>query len=247
MTGVSAERRALLESGDAEAGTLAEALAIDHRVLLAAVLDDASPALRDAVERAQQLGILRRMTEIGAALHREVDADRLAELAAHPSDTARGWCCFAIAADASLGIEQLLERIRPFADDSAFTVREWAWMAARPVMVTDLDHSIDLLVPWTRRDSHRIRRFASESLRPRGVWAKQIGTLLQQPSLGEPILEPLRADPERYVQDSVGNWINDAAKSDPAWARAHCDRWERESPVPETVRIVARGLRSVGR
>lgn len=90
-----------------------------------------------------------------------------------------------------------------------------------------------------------MRRFASEALRPRGVWAAHIPALKQQPELGEPILHPLRADPSQYVQDSVANWINDAAKTRPDWAIELCAQWAAESDSAATTRIMKRALRSV--
>ena len=120
-------------------------------------------------------------------------------------------------------------------------------MAARPVLVADLDTSILILAGWTGDSSERLRRFASKALRPRGVWAAHIGVLKEEPERGEPILTPLRADTSRYVQDSVANWINDAAKTRPDWAFDLCHRWAEDGDSPATARIVARALRSVDR
>lgn len=234
-----------LNSGQAEAKTLSEALAIDHRALLSASVPHAPNALVHEVTEAQTLGILKRMTAIGAALLRSLSPDDLATLALHPSDTVRGWWCFATAADSTRNTQQLLTLAQPLADDPRFTVREWVWMALRPRLTADLAESIALLTPWTDQGSANVRRFASEALRPRGVWASHIATLKEHPNLGEPILEPLRSDTSRYVQDSVANWINDAAKSQPDWARTLCTRWDSESPTVETARITARALRSL--
>ena len=234
-----------LNTGSTSARTLAEALAIDHTILLRAVLPEAGDDLRTRVTEAQKLGILKRMTGIGAALADHLDPAEVELLAGHASDTVRGWACILLAARATAGPAVLLDQLRNFADDEHFAVREWVWMAARPTLVSDLDESIDILASWTSNPSERVRRFASEALRPRGVWAAHIPALKQQPERGEPILHPLRADPSRYVQDSVANWINDAAKTRPEWAIGLCDQWATEGGNVATARLVKRALRSV--
>ena len=234
-----------LNAGTTSARTLAEALAIDYRVLLQTVLPDADEELRTIVAEAQQLGILKRMTRIGAALADHLDVAEVERLAGHTSDTVRGWVCFLHASRATTDPAALLDQLRSFADDEHFAVREWVWMAARPTLISDLDTSIDLLAGWTGDPSERVRRFASEALRPRGVWAAHIPALKEQPELGEPILHPLHTDTSSYVQDSVANWINDAAKTRPDWAIELCERWTAESDTAATARIVKRALRSV--
>lgn len=245
MSDIARDHLAALNAGTAQAKTLTEALAIDHRALLVAAVPSASPELTAAVVSAQELGILKRMAAIGAALSRRLSPEELVTLACHPSDTVRGWWCFAAAANTSQAAAELLNALKPLADDERFTVREWVWMAARPRLVADLPGAITLLAPWTADPSANVRRFASESLRPRGVWASHIAEFKSNPHLGEPLLEPLRSDSSRYVQDSVANWINDASKSAPEWARQLCARWIGESPTPETARIVKRALRSI--
>lgn len=234
-----------LNAGIEPARTLAEALAIDHLVLLSAVIPDADEELRESAAEAQQLGILKRMTRIGSALADRLAGDEIERLATHASDTVRGWVCFLLAARTTTSPTALLEQLRGFADDEHFAVREWAWMAARPTLVSELDTSIDILATWTGDPSERVRRFASEALRPRGVWVAHIPALKEQPERGEPILHPLRADPSRYVQDSVANWINDAAKTRPDWAIELCERWLAEREDVATARIVKRALRSL--
>jgi len=90
-----------------------------------------------------------------------------------------------------------------------------------------------------------VRRFASEALRPRGVWCAHIAALKQQPQRAMPILSALRDDPSIYVQDSVANWLNDASKDQPEWARSVCRQWLAEAPSVATRRICHRGLRSI--
>ena len=245
MADIAPEHLEALQAGTACARTLTEALAIDQAVLLRAVVPEADDDLLAQADHAQSLGILKRMARIGAALADRPRTIGVERLAAHPSDTVRGWACFLIAARSTAGPGPLLEDLRDLADDEHFSVREWAWMAARPVLVADLDTSILILAGWTGDSSERLRRFASEALRPRGVWAAHIGVLKEEPERGEPILTPLRADTSRYVQDSVANWINDAAKTRPDWALDLCHRWAEDGDSPATARIVARALRSV--
>lgn len=242
---ISADHLAELNAGRAESRTLSEALAIDQVALCTAVLPDAPTELFEAVAAAAPLGILKRMAAIGAAMRTHLPAEQLDALATHQSDTVRGWWCFALASDHSASAVDLLARAKPLADDRSFAVREWVWMALRPRLVTDLEASIAMLVPWTADASEYVRRFASESLRPRGVWASHIGALKSNPALAELLLEPLRADPSRYVQDSVANWINDASKTAPDWAIAMCQRWTEQSDSESTARIVKRALRSI--
>jgi 3-methyladenine DNA glycosylase AlkC len=69
--------------------------------------------------------------------------------------------------------------------------------------------------------------------------------LKHEPQRALPLLEPLRADRSKYVRDSVANWLNDAAKTQPAWVRDVAARWEKESPFPETASLLSRALRSL--
>ncbi|MBS0341457.1 MAG: DNA alkylation repair protein, partial [Proteobacteria bacterium] len=99
--------------------------------------------------------------------------------------------------------------------------------------------------PWAADADPNIRRFASELTRPRGVWCAQIETFKAQPWRAQALLESLRADPSRYVQNSVANWLNDASKSQGPWVDETCERWLRESDVPSTRYIVQRARRTL--
>ena len=238
-------RLASLNSGLAETSQLGEGLAVDFVALLQAVLPEIANQETATLETVRSEGISRRMAVIGGILALHLEDDGLTGLQSHASDTVRGWVCFALAARNAHDLDILFEALRPLADDPHFGVREWAWLAARPTIANNLASAIERLAVWTASPSERIRRFASEATRPRGVWCAHLAALKEEPALGLPILEPLRADPARYVQDSVGNWLNDAAKSRPDWVRALCAHWTVESDRPETARIVKRATRSL--
>jgi 3-methyladenine DNA glycosylase AlkC len=236
---VPPERRAALNAGVAEASNLAEALAVDFAVLLA-TLPGVDARAVDRMRAAAGEGVVARMKRGGAVL-----AEAGVSMAGHPSDTVRGWAAFAAMADPTLGLAARRDAIRPFADDRNPGVREWAWMAIRPALAAEIRAAFAALLPWTEEASANLRRFASEATRPRGVWCAHITALRRDPSPARPLLDALRADPARYVQLSVGNWLNDAAKDNPAWVRAIADAWGRNDPA--TTRILTRGLRSLPR
>ncbi|UQV44607.1 HEAT repeat domain-containing protein [Janthinobacterium lividum] len=240
---VTPARLALLNAGSVASATLTEGLAIDFAVLLAAALPAVGVARLERMRAQAAAGITRRMA-LAAQLLLEADAD-LAVLQAHPSDTVRGWACFAIAAQTGSTLPQQLTAMRPLADDGHFGVREWAWLALRPRLAAGIEDAIALLAPWTADSSERLRRFACEALRPRGVWCAHIAQLKEEPQLALPLLLPLRADPAVYVQDSVANWLNDAAKSQPDWVRSLCGQWLQESDNAATRRICKRAQRSL--
>ncbi len=241
---VPAEVLTGLNAGTLESASLPEVLVVDFRALLKAVLPRASAKTLAALD--PQAGIVRRMEQASAILLDRLGLDGYDRLRIHPSDTVRGWAAYLLATAPEVPLPERLDWLRPLADDPHFGVREWAWMAIRPHLASALDQALPLLQPWTAEASVNLRRFAVESVRPVGVWCRQIVELRREPERGLPLLEPLRADGEKYVQDSVANWLNDAARTQPDWVRATCQRWERESDTRATRRIVQRALRRIG-
>jgi len=231
-----------LNKGREETKTLSEALAMNQSTLIRALIPSLmSPGLQHDLRDAD--GIVARMRLIG-----EVLVDRPKELAMAATsevDTARGWACFAVGAMPSLSLTERLDMIRPFAADGHFGVREWAWLAVRPHIHESLDEAFGLLREWTADPDENIRRFASESTRPRGVWSKHIMELRENPAPGLVILDLLKSDPSKYVQDSVGNWLNDVAKDRPYFVRETLDRWLTESDSDATHAIVKKASKYV--
>lgn len=245
MADIPPDIRAGLNNGTVETKTLSEGLAIDFRLLLKAALPSSKP-LPDAAELASTVGITRRMAFVGGWLVREFGMKQWEHFAQHPSDTVRGWAAYMLGG-ADLSLPRQLHLVQRLADDGHSGVREWAWLALRPAVAADLETALGKLVPWTRHKSANVRRYASEMTRPRGVWCSHLGALKQVPEMGRPILDPLRSDCSKYVQDSVANWLNDASKSQPAWVEAVCAEWLADSETAETKRICRRALRTIRR
>lgn len=231
-----------LNEGTRQTTVLAEALAVDFAVLLRHV----SPRMTDVADTVDATtGITKRMAHVARLILDREGVEAADRLAGHQSDTVRGWAAYVLAAIPELDLPTRLQRVRPLADDDHFAVREWAWLALRDHIVDDPVAAIDALTAWTTESSANLRRFAVESTRPRGVWARRITLLTTQPKLGLPLLEPVRSDPSRYVQDSVANWLNDAAKTQADWVRTTCARWLHDVPSAETQRICRRAQRSL--
>lgn len=236
---------AALNAGILESATLAEGLAVDHAAILAAAVPDMPPAALAEMAAAADLGITRRMNLAARLLVAHGGTALLPMLSGHASDTVRGFACFVIGLAPDLAAADRLAAMRPLADDSHFGVREWAWMAIRPHVARDLPAWIAMLEPLVHEQSERLRRFAIEMTRPRGVWCAHLAELRHEPTKGLALLVPVRNDPSTYVQDSVGNWLNDAAKDHPDFVRDLCAVWEREDDSPANRRIRSRALRSI--
>lgn len=242
---IPARVRAELDAGTRAAADLAEILAVDFLALMRSAVPQVARAATRSLEDVAGAGITARMAVAGDILRDAVDDDGLRALARHPSDTVRGWVAYALGQKRDVPLELRLARMRPFADDGHFGVREWAWLAVRPEVADDPLEAIRVLTSWTGEAAANLRRFAVEATRPRGVWSRHIPALKDRPECGLPLIEPLRSDVSRYVQDSVSNWLNDAAKSRPSWVQALCRSWSKASLSSETLRICRRAVRSL--
>ena len=245
---------AALNAGALETVNLVEFLAVDLQQLAPHVagqvgLDPRAEGLQDTLAMLPGIKPMKRHEFVARALYNDTmgrpDRDAVAHrLAAHASDVARCWATYWVGFS-DLDLPGRLDAVRRFAADSHFGVREMAWAAVRNTVIAELAQALDLLQAWVAEPDDRLRRFASELTRPRGVWCAQIEPLKAEPWHALPLLEPLKADPSRYVQNSVANWLNDASKSQAEWVREVGDRWLRESSAPATQYIVRRALRTL--
>ena len=245
-----------LNNGELETANLVEWLAIDRKLLLKNLLTQYNRInyLRPILN---QIDSLPKQTvntinsAVGTGLFGQAmannDNDFLAAMAAHKADMVRCWAGYSVGKNAKLNIKQMLRKIRPFAADKLFNVREDTWCVTRENIIKNLHESIPILSAWAKDRDENIRRFASEATRPRGVWCEHIPELKQNPELALPILEPLKSDQAKYVRDSVGNWLNDAGKTQPEFVIKLCKRWQKESGTKETEYIIKKALRTINR
>lgn len=243
-----------LNAGLIETVNLNEFLALDLPRLARSVaaqvgLDAGAERLSDTLAMLDAFKPMKRHGHLARALYdltaERPDRDAVAHrLATHASDVARGWAAQWVSFS-GLALPDKLASVRRFAADPHFGVRELAWMAVRDEVAGAPRDALALLQAWVQDADENIRRFASELTRPRGVWCAQLEAFKAEPWLALPLLEPLRADPSRYVQNSVANWLNDASKTQAPWVAQLCERWAAESAAPQTAYIVRRALRSL--
>ncbi|AXK19018.1 TPA: DNA alkylation repair protein [Bacillus toyonensis] len=246
----------LLQQGKVESVNLTEWLAINHIELLKNVLPliGLKNSLESIVAELEKQNVETGMKVIritGTLLDEIIlkenegnKEDVLLKLSNHISDSVRCWAAF-MNKKSNNTLKDTLTYIRPFAADHHFGVREIAWMSIREDLSQNIEKSVELLVEWAKSEDENIRRFSVESIRPRGVWSKHIETLKQEPEKALPILNLLKSDPSKYVQDSVGNWLNDASKTKPDWVMNLCEEWEKDTDIKSTSRIIKKAKRTI--
>ncbi|HDX9652558.1 MULTISPECIES: DNA alkylation repair protein [Bacillus] len=246
----------LLNQGKLESVNLTEWLAINHIELLKNILP--SIGLKDSLElvvaELEKQNVETGMKAIrmtGALLDKVIfkenerkKADFLLKFSNHISDSVRCWAAF-MNKKQNNTLKDKLKYIRSFAADHHFGVREIAWMSIREELSQNIEKSVELLVDWAKSEDENIRRFSVESIRPRGVWSKHIEILKQEPDRALPILNLLKSDPSKYVQDSVGNWLNDASKTKPDWVINLCEEWTKDTDMKSTSRIIKKAKRTI--
>lgn len=242
-----------LNQGHLPSANLVEWLSIDQKKLLKTWLQEQDAYELEAmllkqVATSNTQSVLQQVHLIAKALHGYLNKDSYAHLwssmIAHNSDMVRCWAAFCVPFN-NKELAQSVEAMRRFACDTHFAVREIAWLALRNEVVANLREALDCLTQYTADTNENMRRFISEITRPRGVWCKHIAELKQNPDIGLVLLESLRADPSRYVQNSVANWLNDASKTQPEWVKILTQRWQQQSNVPATHYIIKRALRTM--
>lgn len=253
---IPTEVLAQLNRGEIETANLVEWLAVDQRLLLESLLTEnqRTDYLKPILSKIGQLKkqAVNTVNEaIGTSIFEQAiknkDSDFFKILSNHKADLVRCWATYTIGKNGQLNITEMLKQIQPFSADKHFGVREICWLAVRTKIAQNLTKSIEILSKWTTNQDENIRRFTTEATRPRGVWCEHIEELKQNPELALSILEPLKSDTSKYVQDSVGNWLNDASKTQPDFVKELCKRWEKESGTKEAKYIIKKALRTINK
>ncbi|MFZ9824204.1 MAG: DNA alkylation repair protein [Gemmataceae bacterium] len=247
--------RKLLNLGVLETVNLVEWLVVDQKALALKIADSNGwshlrQPLQHALDSLSTKTAPRMMQVIGKTLAQAFPGAKqldkaLAKLQNHRSDIVRSWCCYMIGANEVLDLDQSMKRIYTFAADRNMSVRETAWLGLRGRISNQLDDALKLLAVFAMDADANVRRFSSEVTRPRGVWCSHIEALKEKPAMGLQILNPLKSDSSKYVRDSVGNWLNDASKTQPEWVTRICSDWQKQSPTRETAYIIRRATRSL--
>ena len=116
--------------------------------------------------------------------------------------------------------------------------------AMRPLIEKYPEQSMEVISRWSLDGNVHVRRLASECMRIRLPWARKSFAALSDFEMYKQVLANLKSDPEKFVQKSVGNNLNDLMKEDPARAREIISEWQRDTPSKETLWIIKHGLRS---
>lgn len=246
----------LLNIGKIETVNLTEWLAIDHLKLIETNFSEIgistqnTKLILEKIKSQKKPSTMSTTKLVGSTLYEFYSTSKelnsiFNKLSSHLSDTIRCYSPYLKSLNVKLSIEEKLNQSKNLIADKHFGIREVVWMALRPEIEKDLDKSINILSDWTINKNENIRRFTTESTRPRGVWCKHIEKLKDNPEMALPILENLKSDKSKYVQDSVGNWLNDASKSKPNFVIELCERWKKDSPIKETEKIIKRARRTI--
>lgn len=124
------------------------------------------------------------------------------------------------------------------------TKRFTAEYCVRPFLEADPIGVLDRLIAWSVDPNARVRRAASECARPHLPWAKKSRAALTDVDRYRTILTNLKDDPDKAIQKSVGNNLNDLYKEDEALFTTIITDWSKHSPSPTCQWIITHGSRT---
>ncbi len=116
--------------------------------------------------------------------------------------------------------------------------------AIRPLLQEHPKEVMDELIKWTTDKNVHVRRLASEGVRIRLPWSQKLFVALDEFERYTIILTRLKDDPERFVQKSVGNNLNDLYKEAPEKADYIISQWEKLGQSKAQEWIIKHGRRN---
>lgn len=118
--------------------------------------------------------------------------------------------------------------------------------AVRPLLAAEPEKTLHVCIKWSTDSSVHVRRLASEGMRIRLPWAQKVEVQLEHFALFSEALSNLRADPEKFVQKSVANNLNDLTKKHVDLARQIVDSWLQDGELADETRwILKHGTRYI--
>ena len=102
---------------------------------------------------------------------------------------------------------------------------------------------MDELINWTKEENVHVRRLASEGVRIRLPWSQNLFVALDEFERYYCILTNLKDDPEKFVQKSVGNNLNDLYKYNPQKADFIINEWIKSGQSKAQNWIIKHGRR----
>ena len=116
--------------------------------------------------------------------------------------------------------------------------------AVRPLLKEHSKEIMDELIIWTKDKNVHVRRLASEGVRIRLPWSQKLFVALDEFERYTEILTNLKDDPEKFVQKSVGNNLNDLYKEAPKKAEFIIEKWKESGHSKAQDWIIKHGMRN---
>lgn len=123
------------------------------------------------------------------------------------------------------------------------TKRHTSEYAIRPFLKKYPEKTLQVMLNWAQHPNSHVRRLASEGGRPRLPWASKMQQFIDDPRPILSILEMLKDDSSKYVQNSVANCLNDILKDNFELGKTVVEVWRIE-PSKERKWIIKHGLRN---
>jgi len=116
--------------------------------------------------------------------------------------------------------------------------------AIRPLIRNNPKDVLKTIETWSRDPKVHVRRLSSEGIRISLPWASKMTEAVEEWEMYKRILSNLRHAPEKFVQKSVGNNLNDLMKYNRSKALQIIAEWEQLDPSKHTRWIIKHGRRS---